>query len=944
MVPGSDLRLNCRVSARSTIASTFDIAESGTFIGTLNLPKIRLDYGSIYYQSDYREFLIPSNQFSDGAADIQLTYDKPNPSAVGWLDRLEIEYLQRLEISGSNWTFHAVEQTGPGQVFHFQLQNANANHQVWDITDPRNVIRQNGTLSGNQFQFGAPADSIQHYWVFDGTAFRSPVSARKVNNQNLHNQPQSELLIITHPEFSGQADRLAKFHRNQMGQSVNVANIYQIYNEFSSGAQDPTAIRDYVNMFYVRAGNDPNKLPKYLLLMGDGSYDCKDRITGQLMNFIPTYQSRVSNNPPYSYVADDYYGFQDVGEGFWGEGSGIKEGFPDDTLTQTHYIDVAVGRLPCKTREEADAMVDKIVSYVSEPEAMGAWRNRVMLVADYKEGEPQHTRQANGLGAFIHDADPCINIDKIFMDNYQKVIVPDGFRMPEANKELLKGINKGALIVNYTGHGGETGWSNGKLLEIPDINNLSNDHKFPAFMTATCEFGRWDDPGRVCGAEHLMLNSEGGAIAMFTTVRVVFSGDNEDLNQEFYRHALSRDPNLGRYPTVGEIHQITKNAAWANRIGVFNSRNFCLLGDPAITLAYPRLKAVVTELNDMTPVSGVMDTFPSLTKVSVKGEVQDENGQFLPNFNGDLSVTVFDKPSRFTTKTYGIPFSWQKNRVFNGLASVRNGKFEFEFVVPLDVSYEPGSAKISLYFENGQLDGGGCHADIYVGGTDSSAIQDDLGPELEVFMNDEKFADGQMVGRDPLMIARIFDESGINTVGTGIGHELAAVLDQDEKNAIALNDYYVAAKDDYQSGSIEYPFEDLSEGEHTLDVKVWDVANNSSETSITFIVSDDAGIALGHVLNYPNPFTTNTKFILEHNQHGALLDCSIKIYTVSGRMVKALESTFFAEGNLYCDLEWDGLDEWGDVLGRGVYVYQVNLRDNESGESVSKFEKLVLLR
>lgn len=944
LVAGTSLRLNCRVSGRATARSLFSISEGNVQLGDLATTHINLQYGSVYYTPALGEFLVPASQLSDGAADIAIHYNKPTVSAVGWLDRIEIEYQQRLQIGGSNWEFHAVEQTGPGQIFGYDLPNASTSHQVWDISDARNVVRQGATLNGSRLQFGVAADSIKHFWVFDGTAFATPSSFKKINNQNLHSQPQADFLIITHPWFRSQAKRLATFHREQLGQTVNIADIHQIYNEFSSGAPDPTAIRDYINLFYVRAGNDPKLLPKYALLMGDGSYDCKERLSDGLTNFIPTYQSRVSNDPPYSYVADDYYGFQDVGEGFWGESSGKGNGFPDDTITQTHYIDVAVGRLPVTTAEQADEVVDKIIGYASDPVTFGSWRNRVMLVADYKEGEPRHTRESNGLAPAIAQANPCLNIDKIFMDNYQKMIVADGFRMPDAKEALIKRMNEGALLVNYTGHGGETGWSNGKLFEISDINTLKNENRYPAFMTATCEFGRWDDPGRVCGAEHLMLNANGGAIAMFTTVRVVFSGDNEDLNQEFYRHALSRDANLGRYPTVGEIHQLTKNAAWANRIGVFNSRNFCLLGDPALTLAYPELNAVVTELNGITPVSGVVDTLASLTKVSVAGEIRDDAGQFMQNYNGDLSVTVFDKPSKFKTKTYNIPFTWQKNRVFNGSASIKNGKFDFEFVVPLDVSYESGTAKISLYFEDGTSDGAGCFLDLYVGGTDSSAIQDDMEPELEVFMNDEKFTDGQMVGQDPLMIARVFDESGINTVGTGIGHELTAVLDRDEKNAILLNEFYVAAKDDYQSGTIEYQLDELSEGEHTLTVKVWDVANNSSDAEVRFIVSDDAEIALGHVVNYPNPFTTNTKFILEHNQHGALLDCRIKIYTVSGHLVKSLESTFFAEGNLYCDLEWDGLDEYGDVLGRGVYVYQVHLKDQESGDSVSKFEKLVLLR
>ena len=343
-----------------------------------------------------------------------------------------------------------------------------------------------------------------------------------------------------------------------------------------------------------------------------------------------------------------------------------------------------------------------------------------------------------------------------------------------------------------------------------------------------------------------------------------------------------------------------------------------------------------------------MDSLPALSLVTVEGEVRDPSDNLLSDFNGDLFITVFDKPAQFTTRREPFNFVWQKNKVFKGSGSVENGTFRFQFVVPIDISYEDQLAnlngKISLYFNDTGRDGGGCHTNIYIGGANANAIVDDQGPMLEIYMNDEKFADGGMTGPDPTLIADVFDENGLNTVGTGIGHELTAVLDDDEQNVIVLNDYYEANRNSYQEGLINYPFKDLEEGEHSLKVKVWDVANNSSEAALTFVVADDATFALGHVLNYPNPFTTNTKFYIEHNRHGALLSVDVQIYTVSGRLVKSLEDTFFAEGNLYCDMEWDGLDDYGDAIGRGVYVYKVRIKDENTGEKVSKFEKLVVLR
>jgi hypothetical protein len=396
---------------------------------------------------------------------------------------------------------------------------------------------------------------------------------------------------------------------------------------------------------------------------------------------------------------------------------------------------------------------------------------------------------------------------------------------------------------------------------------------------------------------------------------------------------------------MGEVFYRTKNVSWG---GSVNNRCFSLLGDPAMQLAYPRNKAVVTKINGMQVQTNVVDTLRTLNLITIEGEVQDAQGAFMPNFNGELAVTVFDKPSKFTTRRAPFDFIWQKNRIFKGTSAVENGIFRFQFVVPIDISYEDNlpdlHGKISLYFTDSQIDGSGCNTNVFVGGSDSSNIVDNRSPELSLFMNDIKFADGGLVDPNPTLLAELFDENGINTVGTGIGHELTAILDDNEAKVIILNDYYQANKNSYQEGTIRYPFKDLEPGDHNLKVKVWDVANNSAEGEINFVVADDANMALGHVLNYPNPFSSNTKFFVEHNKNGNLLKVTIKIYTVSGHVVKTLEDSFFAEGNLYCDLEWDGLDDYGDAIGRGVYVYQVIVKDETSGEHISKFEKLVLLR
>ncbi|HHG83154.1 MAG TPA: type IX secretion system sortase PorU, partial [Bacteroidetes bacterium] len=691
------------------------------------------------------------------------------------------------------------------------------------------------------------------------------------------------------------------------------------------------------------------KLPRYLLLLGDGSYDYKEHGTNSITNFIPTYQSRKSQTPTESYVSDDYYGFLDDGEGFWGERAGSEGGVQNiiywvegDTAINTHGLDIAVSRIPVATSSEANAMIKKVTNYISSPAGFGPWRNKVVLVADHKDSDGTiHIGQADSYTTQIGSSNPCINIDKIYMDNYLRENTASGSRFPDGKSALLSALDKGSLVVNYTGHGGEVGWSNASILDISDINKLGNENRTPAYITATCEFGRWDDPGRRSGGEVLYLHPDGGAIAMFTTVRVVYSGPNFVLNQNFYKHVFTWDAVEDRWPTMGEVFMRTKNDSWLSGT---NNRNFSLMGDPAMPLAYPNLEAVITKINGSVVQDTIPDSLGALSLVTIEGEIRTPQGQLVPTFNGELAATVYDKPSRFTTKRAPFSFLWQKNRVFNGIATITNGTFSFQFVVPIDVSYEDGMGKISLYASGSQIDGAGCNSNLFIGGASGTSIIDDRGPELDLFLNDLSFPDGGLVGPDPLMLAEVFDENGLNTVGTGIGHELTAVLDENESDVIVLNDFYTANSNSYKEGVIRYPFHELPEGEHTLTVKVWDVANNSNSAKVRFIVANDATFALGHVLNYPNPFSTNTKFFIEHNRNGRLLKVQVRVYTVAGNLVKTLEDTFFSEGNLYSNMEWDGLDDYGDVLGRGVYVYQVLVKDEETGDQVTQFEKLVLLR
>lgn len=954
--PSGTVKVTVRLVAASTTTSSYTVSESGVTLGTMSMgisnPGNVEDWN---YRHGYRTFSIPASSLADGVLNLRITYNKTSSAGKGWFDFVEYEYAASQNITDNPTVFFLNQGTGAGNALSASFTGSvNALSEIWDVTNPFTATALSASFSGT-LNTVLPADTFRKFVVFNtASTFPEASYVGSVPNQNLHGLAQADYLIITHPNFLTEANRLAEFHRTVLGHSVHVIKVREIYQEFSGGKQDVSAIRDFVRMFYERSTSYTDQ-PKYLLMFGDASYDYKGRIAIN-HNYVPSYQSRLSNLPTRSYVSDDFFGFLDSSEGFWGEGAGSTLASEDDILylvegdvgIQNNYLDIAVGRIICDDISEAGAVVQKIIDYATNKDCFGDYKSKILLVADHKDADGNvHARQIDSYTGLLASVAPCMNLEKIYVRNYTPVSTPQGTLYPDAKDAFIKDLDKGSLIFNYTGHGGEVGLSNAQLLRLNDINSLSNSKRYPLTITATCEFSRFDDPLRRAAGELFFIKPDAGAIAMFTTVRTVYSAPNYTLNTNLWEEVFKYDTAHGRMPTMGEIFMHGLNATFPAGGASINSRNFTLFGDPGLTLAYPDLNVAITEINNLPAVTlPTVDTLASLSKVVVEGEIRDGSGVLQSGYNGTMDVAIFDKPQTFTITTGAdvYSFNWQHNRIFSGTVTVTAGKFSMTFVVPKDVSYNAGTGKFSLYVSNTAFDGLGCSNAYYFGGTGDSSITDAVRPTVDLFMNDLQWADGGITDQNPTMLATVFDENGINMVGTGIGHELVAYLDGDEINPIILNDYYTAKKDSYQEGTIRYPFSELTEGEHTLKIKVWDVANNSAEDETHFLVAGDAKLALGHILNYPNPFTTHTQFLIEHNQNGRLLDIQIKIFTVSGKLVKTFTETFFPDGNLFMDLHWDGLDEYGDVIGKGVYIYQVTLRNKESGQSETKFEKLVILR
>jgi len=435
---------------------------------------------------------------------------------------------------------------------------------------------------------------------------------------------------------------------------------------------------------------------------------------------------------------------------------------------------------------------------------------------------------------------------------------------------------------------------------------------------------------------------------LLTTTRLAYANFNETLNRNFYQSVFVRDSITQLFPRVGDVCTTTKNKTAAVSSGTSNHRNFSLLCDPAIRLNFPDYKVYTQSINNQ-PVAFVGDTLKALTRITVAGYVANLAGVKLSNYNGIIFPTVYDKETKLKTLandpqySAAANFKMRKSIIYRGKASVVNGEFTFTFIVPKDIDYSFGAGRISYYAANGTNDANGYNESFIVGGTNPNAPADADGPKIDLFMNDNKFVSGSITNESPDLLGVLFDDNGINTVGNGIGHDLVAVLDENTEKSIILNNFYQADLNSFQSGTVRYPFTKLSEGRHTLTLRAWDVYNNSNTANTDFVVSSSSTLALQHVLNYPNPFTTYTKFMFEHNKPCETLDVSIQVFTVSGRLVKTLETLVKCEGFRSEQINWDGLDDFGDRIGRGVYVYRLKVTAPD-GTWADKYEKLVVLK
>ena len=907
----------------STSANLFEIYVNDEKETTLVMPTISTtnSYQIARGKSTSFSFAPSGDQLN-----VKIIYKKSSSSSSGYLNYIDLNVERELKMAGNQLMFRKVIGKETASVIGYNLSNANNAISIWDITEVVNPRKVDANLVSGKLQFKATNDSLRQYIAFNGQEYFTTEFIEKVENQNLHSVKNVDYLIISHPDFLSQAQKLADFHANNSNLNVFVTTPEKIYNEFSSGSQDITAIRDFAKMLYDYS--DSGKEIKYMLLFGDASYDYKD-ILPDNTNYVPCWETATPINDVlnivHSVASDDYFGYLDDGEGN-----------PESTKDK---VDIGIGRFVVATVEESENAINKTIHYAeNSSEVMGPWRNMLTFVTDDGDNN-RHLTDGETLSGFIQANYPVYNINKIYLDAYQQISTPSGQEAPDVNQAINSRISKGTLVMNYNGHGGEIGWGHERFLKTSDINSWTNYDKLPIFITATCEFSRYDDPTRVSAGEMVFLNSKGGGIALFTTARATFASSNLALNMAIYENNLFEKEN-GNYPCFGDVIRKSKV------LGGDNDKKFILIGDPALKLAYTDYVAETLKINGKLVLDNVADTLKALSQITIEGEVTDDAGNLMSNYDGIIFPTIYDKFSEIETlgdESSPTKFNLRQSILFNGKASVNRGEFKVEFVVPKDIAYNFGNGRISYYLNNETEDGSGYYENIIIGGYDKSASEDNEGPLIDLFINDTTFINGGTTDQNPKLFAKVFDESGINTTGNGIGHDILAWFDNDDNQTYKMNEYYEANVDTYNSGQITYPFYNLEDGDHVLTLKVWDIYNNSSTASINFTVVSDYYMVIDDLMNYPNPFQDATNFMFKHNQSGQELDVNIQIFTASGQLIKTIETQMQPEGYKSDPVYWDATTDNGGKIGRGFYVYRVTVT-NEAGLTSSANAKLVFIR
>ncbi|MEY4332978.1 MAG: type secretion system sortase PorU [Bacteroidota bacterium] len=922
------LAINLLVGARSTAGpSQLKLSINNVVNKNYYFNAVGTDELSDPIDDKYDQFAVTNT----GQVKLQFDFSSPYLGAKSYIDYIEVNFRRKLFFKNNIISFRDWNSVGANQIASYSMQNANPSIMIWDVTDPLHPSQIQVQWNGASLNFKQQADQLHEFVAFNSNAFLSPQLEGKITNQDLHGLSAKDLIIVTPPAFLSAANRLAQLHQQKNNLRVVVATTTQIYNEFASGSQDIGAIRDFLKLFYQRAGADTNQMPRYLLLFGDASYDYKNRIVNNT-NFVPTYVTKQSVNVINGYCSDDYFSFLDS-----------NENIENENIANT--MDIGVGRLPVKSLYEANVVVDKIEAYMSAA-SFGPWRLSTTVVADNEDGAGPHLQDGEIMASSIANKSNIYYENKVYLDNLPFVSSPGGIRCPDANKTINDQVFKGTLLINYNGHGNIERLAHENILSSADYLSWNNEYKMPFMITATCEFSRFDNPAYVSAGEQLVLREKAGAIALVTTTQVVYQSSNRIMNSQYLMAQFSHSNT--NWTTFGDAFRRGKNQTYVSpgSFDLANFRKFALLGDPALLPAFPKELVSTDSIVDMNTQKRI-DSLKALGHYKIEGSVYNANNQVLSNFNGTATVLILDKPRKIqlvTKETNANRTYYSQNSIiYKGQASVQNGHFAIEFILPKDLDIAPGKTRILYYAQSANEDAAGCDTNFVLGNFSDTPIVDDDKPIVRPFMNDSLFRNGAITNPNSVLYVKLSDASGINVSGNSVGHDCIAILDEDEQHPFVLNDYYETETGTYKKGIIKFPMKNLTLGMHSIKVKAWDINNNSGVGSVEFKVVDGNETELGNVFNYPNPFNDVTTFSFEHNHPNENLEVQIDILSTSGQLIHQIKENIQATGSRTATITWDTKSSFGVSVASGMYVYRIGI-STVNGQSAAAYQKLIIVR
>ncbi len=849
----------------------------------------------IIFREEFSAVTSASNTF-------QFTYQPREANAAGYFDFIELNAQVPLVYQGGQQLFRNKELLQTSTPCRFTISGLIPNLQVWDITNPSQPSQLTIAQSGSTFSFQFNTDSARTFVAFTPADALIPASVDPLPNQNIHGATPADYIIVSHPDFLDQANRLADLHRTHQGLSVMVVTPEQVYNEFSSGKQDPVAIRQMLRCLSSHSDTSQSK-PRYLLLFGKGTHDNRD-ILGFHQTTVVTYQSPTSfDSEGTAFPSDDLYGHL----------SDYAAGPFEGTLS------VSIGRLPAKNLAEATHLVDKIENYMlrsdlSHDDIRGDWRNYVALLADDADPScPYDTNFASDserLARRIKNLYPHFNIDRIYADAYIQQSGADGSYYPDVNNALRQRMDYGCLLLNYIGHGSSNYIGTERFMEFSDIDKYTNTERLAFFVTSTCTFGKYDLVGDICGAEAFILADAAG-IGIVSAARPIHHVQR--FNSDVCTHALNPDN------SIGDALRLAKNATSVPQC-------ITLLGDPALHLSIPQNQVVVTHINQMPVNPAVTDSAQVLSRVTVQGEIRDPQGNTLTDFNGLIYPIVFDREVNCRTlandnDSTEVNFKQQKSILYKGRETVTDGTFSYSFIVPRDVSYRYDYAKLSHYARTLTDDATGQYSNIMFGGFNDDIAIGDLYPDIQLYIGDTTFRNGGLTNETPTLYARLSDSIGINAAGSGLGHDITALIDGNPYSTVILNDFFEPDITDSRNGQIRYTLGKLDDGPHTLTLKCWNIFNHSASATIQFYVANDRTPQLGTFHAAPNPASLQTTIRVEHNLPTTIQSASIDIYDIRGTLLRTLTPTI---GSCVLSAPWDFTAANGSRLPRGIYIARIS--------------------